>query len=59
MYRYTPGTVTDADDNAPLALVKELARRAPHARLTVYPGEGHFLSPAHRSEYLASLTAWQ
>jgi pimeloyl-ACP methyl ester carboxylesterase len=49
----------DADDAAPLALVKELTRRAPDASLTVYPGEGHFLSPAHRSEYLSVLTAWQ
>jgi pimeloyl-ACP methyl ester carboxylesterase len=49
----------DADEAAPLALVEELTRRAPDATLTVYPGEGHILSPAHRNEYLSVLTAWQ
>jgi pimeloyl-ACP methyl ester carboxylesterase len=49
----------DADNRAPLAAVEELVRRAPDATLTVYPGEGHFLSPAHRGEYLSTLTSWR
>jgi pimeloyl-ACP methyl ester carboxylesterase len=49
----------DADKLAPLAAVEELVRRAPDATLTVYPGEGHFLSPAHRTEYLSTLTSWR
>jgi pimeloyl-ACP methyl ester carboxylesterase len=47
----------DADERAPLALVEELVRRAHDAELTVYPGEGHFLSPEHEGEYLSALTA--
>lgn len=48
-----------ADDEAPLALVEELVRRAPDAKLTVYPGEGHFLSPTHLDDYLSVLTTWR
>jgi hypothetical protein len=41
-----------------LAAAEELVWRAPTATLTVYPGEGHFLRPAHRAEYLSTLTSW-
>ena len=27
-------------------------------KLIVYPGEGHFLAPQHRTDYLAALTDW-
>jgi pimeloyl-ACP methyl ester carboxylesterase len=45
----------DADDSAPLSLVEELIRRLPDGNLTVCPGEGHFLHPRHRAEYLPVL----
>ena len=45
----------DADEAAPLPLVEELIRRLPDASLTVCAGEGHFLHPRHRAEYLAVL----
>jgi hypothetical protein len=41
-----------------LAAAQELVRRRPSTILTVYPGEGHFLAPQHRIDYLAALTGW-
>ena len=38
---------------------QELVRRIPITHLTTYPGEGHFLSPAHRPDWHSVLTAWK
>ena len=46
----------DADESAPLALVQLVIDRAPNGVLTVYPGEGHYLSSVHHSEMLEFLT---
>ena len=48
----------DADEIAPIGLVEELIRLVPDAALTIYPGEGHFIDPSHRGDYLSTLTAW-
>jgi pimeloyl-ACP methyl ester carboxylesterase len=46
------------DQDPLLDLAKELFRRIPSAKLTVYPGEGHFLNPVHRPDWLGALTDW-
>jgi pimeloyl-ACP methyl ester carboxylesterase len=46
------------DQDPLLAAAQELVRRRPSTILTVYPGEGHFLAPQHRTDYLAALTDW-
>ena len=46
-------------DQDPLLLpARELVRRRPATKLTVYPGEGHMIDPRHRSEYFSALTDW-
>jgi len=46
------------DQDPLLGAAQELVRRRPSTILTVYPGEGHFLEPRHRVDYLAALTDW-
>ncbi len=46
------------DQDPLLGAAQELVRRRPSTILTVYPGEGHFLAPQHRTDYLAALTDW-
>jgi pimeloyl-ACP methyl ester carboxylesterase len=46
----------DADTSIPLVMAQYIADRIPGCRLTVYPGEGHFLLFDHWEEILTSLT---
>ncbi len=46
------------DQDPLLAAGEELLRRRPNTKLTVYAGEGHFLAPEHRREYLSALCDW-
>ncbi|MHB1519005.1 MAG: alpha/beta fold hydrolase [Acidimicrobiales bacterium] len=45
----------DADRLVPPAWGRELARLIPHATITSYPGEGHFIGLTRRSEVLGYL----
>lgn len=48
----------DKDRTVPLIMAEQHARTIPGARLTVYPGEGHFSTPIrHLGEILVSLRA--
>lgn len=46
------------DQDSLLGAGRELVRRRPATTLTVYPGEGHFIDPVHRRDWLAALTDW-
>jgi pimeloyl-ACP methyl ester carboxylesterase len=46
------------DQDSLLNAGEELSRRRPETTLTVYPGEGHFIKPEHRPDWLATLTHW-
>lgn len=47
----------DADSSVPVAWGEWLAARIPHARLTICPGEGHFLALARYPEIFTTLRA--
>jgi pimeloyl-ACP methyl ester carboxylesterase len=47
----------DADQSAPLGLMEHAIAALPMAELTIWPGEGHFLSPAHHADILRFLVA--
>jgi pimeloyl-ACP methyl ester carboxylesterase len=47
----------DADESAPLGLIEYVVAALPAAELTVWPGEGHFLSPVHHIDILRYLVA--
>jgi pimeloyl-ACP methyl ester carboxylesterase len=47
----------DADTAAPIGLVERVVAAAPHAELTVCPGEGHYLDGSHHAAIVAFLTA--
>ncbi len=63
---FAPGDVTapvhawhgDSDESAPVGLIEAVVERLPNAALTVYPGEGHYLSASHHAEMLTFLTSW-
>lgn len=48
----------DSDQVAPVEIAEWLTGELPQATLTVYPGEGHFLSPAHHADWIEALTRW-
>jgi pimeloyl-ACP methyl ester carboxylesterase len=46
------------DQDPLLKAGEELVRRRPSTKLTIYPGEGHFINPSHRPEWYSTLTDW-
>ena len=46
----------DQDDLAPIDVARFVSAELPDSRLTVYPGEGHFLSSTHHGSWIADLT---
>jgi pimeloyl-ACP methyl ester carboxylesterase len=46
------------DQDPLLHVAEELCRRRPETKVTVYPDEGHFIHPKHRSDWLTTLTDW-
>jgi pimeloyl-ACP methyl ester carboxylesterase len=45
------------DQLASLSLLQLCLSRIPDSGLTVYPGEGHFIAPAHHADFLRFLTS--
>ena len=48
----------DSDELAPIEVARWISEQVPQSTLTVYPGEGHFLSATHHGDWLAALTDW-
>ena len=45
-------------DTVPFAPIQHVIDQVPDGQITIYPGEGHALSPDHHPDWLATLTAW-
>lgn len=45
-------------DPGPSDPMQHAVSQVPDGRFTIYPGEGHVMSPSHHPDWLATLTAW-